>query len=178
MPSKRPFVKAGGGGVAVTPESLSAQAGTRMTYLNLGTPTANTTNAPSPRFGVPVGHTGVRVQGIHVSADAVFADADGTLVLNAIVNDVSEGADDTIVSSEDIETLVTAANQFFECSLASETSEDERTMAAGDTLRCTLVSDSAAIDTNADFVVCVEWIPLEDTGPTAERLDGTSYLAG
>lgn len=135
----------------------------RLTYLDLGGFTANSTVTPTARFGCPVGVAGgLRVIGIHVSGDAVPSDADGTMVVNALVNDVSEAADDTIVSSEDMETLITAANQFFEATLATETSEKELTLEPGDTLRFTLVSDSAAIDTDSNLVVCVEWHEIPD----------------
>lgn len=134
----------------------------RLTFLSVGQPTANTTTTPGEKFGCPPGVAGVRIIGLHIAADAVFADADGTLVVNALVNDVSEGADDTIVSSWDVESNVTAAHRFYEMTLATETSEKELTLEPGDSLRFTLVSNSAAIDTQADFVFCVEWHPVPD----------------
>ena len=133
---------------------------TRLSFFDLGAFTANTTVSPTARFGVPVGHAGVRVTGLHVAGSAIPADPDGTMELNALVNDVSEAADDTIVSSQDLEGLVAAANQFYELTLATETSEKELTLHAGDTLRFTLVSDSAAIGTNPNVTVCVEWHPI------------------
>lgn len=130
----------------------------KFAYLNIGTFTANDTASPTERFGVPVGSPAVRILGIHLAGTAVPVDPDGTMLFNAIVNDVSEGADDTIVSSEDLETLLTAANQFFEATLAAETTEEQLTLYPGDTLRFTLVSNSAAIGTNTTVNVCVEYI--------------------
>lgn len=134
----------------------------RLTFLDLGQPTANTTTVPGDRFGCPPGVAGVRIIGLHLCADAVFADADGTLLLSVLTNDVSEGGSDTLVSSQDVETLVTAANRLYELTLATETTEKEFTLEAGDTLRASFVSNSAAIDTNANFTLCVEWHPVPD----------------
>jgi hypothetical protein len=104
------------------------------------------------------------IREIHVLCDAVPADPDGTMLLNAIVNDVSEGGSDTVVASEDLETLVTAANQTFQCTLEDETSENELTVEAGDSLRFTLVNNSAAIGTNADVHVLVVFQTVDKVG--------------
>jgi hypothetical protein len=141
-------------------ESIQSQR--RLTFLNLGAFTANTTVTAAPRFGAPLGITAIRIIGIHLCSDGVPSDADGTLVFNAIVNDISEGGDDTIVSAEDLETLIAAANRWYECTLAAEDTEKQLTINPRDSVRFTLVSDSAAIDTNPDLTVCIEWHPVPD----------------
>jgi hypothetical protein len=129
--------------------------------LSLGQFTANTTVTPTARL--PFERRAV-IREIHVLADAVPADPDGAMLLNAIVNDVSEGGSDTIVSSQDLEALVTAANRTFECTLATEGSENELTVEAGDSLRFTLVNNSAAVGTNANIHVLVLYQVLEKVG--------------
>lgn len=101
-----------------------------------------------------------RVLGVHVRADAVPNDADGTLLFNLDVRDVSEGAWDSIVGDEDLDTLVDEAHKWFEATLEDETSENERTLEPGDTFRVQLVNNSAGIDTNASLAVCIEVIPI------------------
>lgn len=134
----------------------------RLTFLDLGAFTANTAVTPAARFGCPPGVEGIRIIGMHVLCDAVPADPDGTLVVNADVNDVSEGGTDVIVSAEDLETLVTAANRWYEMTLATEDTEKQLTLEAGDALSFDLVSDSAAIGTNPNVTICVEWHPVPD----------------
>jgi len=134
----------------------------RLTYLDLGAFTANTTVTPGPRFGCPPGTTGVRITGIHLLGSGIPNDPDGVLVVNGLVNDVSEGADDTIVAAEDLETLLVAANRFYEATLAADGTEKILTLEAGDSLRFTLVSDSAAITLNPNVVVAIEWHHVPD----------------
>lgn len=112
-----------------------------------------------------------RLNRAFVVCSAVPADADGTMLVNVIARDDSEGADDTLVSSADLETLVTTANKVYELTLASETSEKERTLANPDGLRVTLVSNSAAIDTNAQVVVILELIPLPNPSDTLVKYE-------
>lgn len=134
----------------------------RLTPMALGQATANTTTALTGRFGCPPGVKGVRITGLYLLATVVPSDADGTLVLNALVNDVSEGADDTVVSAADLETLIAAANRWYELTLAAETAEKQLTLEPGDSLRCTAVSDSAAIDANPALYMLVAWHPVPD----------------
>lgn len=124
------------------------------TTCSLGTFTANSTVVAAPRL---LFDRAAVIREIWVAGSAIPSDADGTMLLNALLNDVSEGADDTLVSSEDLETLIVAANKAYECTLLTEGSENELTVAAGDTLRFTLVSNSAAIDTNPNVSVMVIW---------------------
>lgn len=137
-------------GVAKTPRWVTSPV--ERVHLNLGQFTANTTVTPGPR--VVFDRAGV-IREIWVAGSAVPSDADGTLLLNALVYDASEAGDDTIVSSQDLETLITVANKSYELTLATETSENELTVAAGDSLRFTLVNNSAAIDTNPNLSVVV-----------------------
>jgi hypothetical protein len=134
----------------------------RLSFLNLGSFTANATKTIAEFFGCPPGIKGIRVVGVHVAGDAIPSDPDGTMLFNAIVNDISEGADDTIVSSEDLETLMVAANRWYECTLAAEDAEKQLTLEPGDSVRFTLVNNSAAITTNPNVTVCVEWHPVPD----------------
>ena len=119
-------------------------------HLSLGAFTANTTVTPAPRI---LFDRQAVIREIWISGDAIPSDPDGTMLLNALVNDVSEGGDDTLVSSQDLETLLAAANRAYKATLAAEGTENERTVNAGDTLRFTLVSNSAAITTNPNLAV-------------------------
>lgn len=132
----------------------------KFSHFSLGQYTANNTVTPAVRFGVPLGGPSVRLLSLSIITDVVPLDADGVLTLNALVKDISEGADDTIVSAADLETLVTAANQLFKITFAAETSEKELTIDPGDTLRFQLVSNSAAIDTNPNVQLVLEYLLL------------------
>lgn len=95
------------------------------------------------------------IREVWVGCDAVPSDSDGTLKVTVKVRDVSEGAFDTLVNALDAETVILAANKAYQATLASETDENEQTVAAGDSLVIDLVNDSAAITTNAHVVVTV-----------------------
>lgn len=136
----------------------------RLTYFDLGAFTANTAVIANARFGCPPGVAGIRIIGLHILCSAVPADPDGTLVLNMDVNDVSEGGTDVVVSSEDLETLILAANRWYEATLATETAEKQLTLMPGDGVSFDLVSDSAAIGTNPRVHVCIEWHPIPEHG--------------
>lgn len=129
----------------------------KLAFFNLGQFTANATANPEPRFIVPVGGPNVRILGIHFSADAVLADADGTMLIDALVRDASEDADDILVNDFDAETLNTA-NEAVEATLAADGSEEIRTLEPGDTIRFQLINNSTAIDTNGDVNVCIEYM--------------------
>ncbi len=109
---------------------------------------------------IPLGVGLYRILGVHVVGDAIPADADGVMTLTVRVHDKSGADIDTIVAAQDLETLITVANEAFECTLAAEGAEDERTITAGDVIDMQLISDSAAIETNPNIVVIVEYIPL------------------
>ncbi len=149
----------------------------RLTYLDLGAFTANTTVIPAPRFGCPPGTEGIRITGLFISGSGIPDDPDGVMLVNGLVNDVSEGADDTIVVAEDLETLLTAANRFFEATLAADGTEKILTLEAGDTLRFTLVSDSAAITLNPTLVVAVEWHMVPNYSDQARVEHPSEYQA-
>lgn len=152
----------------------------RTDWFNLGQFTANTTVTPAPRFGVPPSYGQIRLLDLIVICDAVPSDPDGTMLLNALINDISEGADDSFVSSGDLETLVTAANRAFLFTKAAETqAEKQFTMEAGDTLRFTLVNNSAAITTNPFVQVGLIWMPLpEATANLGSVQHPSQYSAG
>lgn len=125
--------------------------------LSLGQFTANTTVNPGAR--VLFDRKSV-IREIWVSGDAIPSDPDGTMLLNALVYDASEAGSDTIVSSADLETLLAVANKAYAATLASETTENELTVEAGDTLRFSLVNNSAAITTNPNVAVLVVYQAL------------------
>lgn len=137
-------------GAVLLPPTYAAQL--ERFPLSLGQFTANVTVNPAPKviFDRPA-----VIREIWVAADAIPADPDGTMLLNVIVRDISEAADDTIVASADLEALILVADKGYKLTLAAETSENELTVEAGDTLRCSLVNNSAAIGTNANITVQV-----------------------
>ena len=122
--------------------------------LSLGQWTANTTVTPAPTF---TADRRCVIREIWFSASAIPADADGTMLLNAINFDINEGAgtDDTLVLSFDAEAVILVAKKAYKAVFAVETVENELTLEVGDTLRFTLVSNSAAIDTNANVNVLI-----------------------
>ena len=128
------------------------------------------------RFGVGVGCPSIRILGIHVSASAILDDPDGTMLLNALARDVSESADDTLVSSFDLDGTPTAtADEFTEVTYAADSTELIFTLDPGDSLRFTLVSNSAAITTNGTVAVIVEYINVPRT-QTDEGTANPSYV--
>ena len=150
----------------------------RLTHLSLGAFTANTTVVAAPRFGVPPGTPKVRVLGIHVVCSAVPADDDGTMLLNVINYDASEAADDALVSSQDLEALILVANKTYECTLATEGTEKELTLEAGDSIRCTLVNNSAAISGgNPNVTVIIEWMAVFDATDQTRVQHASAYTA-
>lgn len=137
-------------GAVLLPPTMAAQI--ERFPLSLGQFTANTTVNPAPKvvFDRPA-----VIREIWIAADAIPADPDGTMLLNAIVRDISEAANDTIVASADLEALVLVADKGYKLTFAAETAENELTVEAGDTLRFSLVNNSAAIGTNANISVSV-----------------------
>ena len=149
----------------------------RLTFLSLGAFTANSSVEAAPRFGCPPGVAGVRILAIHVLSSAIPSDPDGVMNLIGTVNDISEAGEDIILAAVDLEVLTSAKDRWFKATLATETSEKELTMEAGDSLLFDLVSDSAAITTNPNVSVCIEWHPVPDLD-TLERVGRpTDYQA-
>ena len=101
------------------------------------------------------------VREVWIACDAIPADADGTMLVTVKARDVSEGAFDTLVNAFNAESVVLVANKGYQATLATETTENEWTLAAGDAITVDLVSDSAAINTNANVLVSILWQPLE-----------------
>jgi hypothetical protein len=129
-------------------------------HFNLGQFTANGTDVAD---GVQMTFDRETViREIWVSCSDIPSDPDGTMLLNAIVYDLSETADDTIVSSQDLESLCVAADVAYQCTLATEDTENQNTVQSGDTLRFTLVNNSVAITTNPFVNVTVVYQVLED----------------
>lgn len=89
-----------------------------------------------------------------ISSSAVPADADGTILFKLLKYDASADADVTLVNNADLETLITNETQSFALTLVSGLTAAQRTLDEGDTLRWTIVSNSAAFNT-APANVCV-----------------------
>jgi hypothetical protein len=141
MPSRKPRSPAQS---LVNP---ALQATLQRQNLLLGAWTANTTVTPGPTF---TADRRCVIREIWFSMDGVPSDPDGTMLINAINFDINEstGTDDTLVSSFDSEAVVLVARKAYKATLVTETTENELTMEPGDTLRFTLVNNSAAITTN------------------------------
>lgn len=122
--------------------------------LSLGAFTANTTVVTLPRF---IADRRCVIREVWLAASAIPADADGACTVNMYNYDVSEAADDTLITAADLETIVLVANKAYQLTLDAETTENELTLEAGDCVRFTLVNDSAAINTNANITVRIIW---------------------
>lgn len=129
----------------------------RLQSASLGQFTANTTKTVKTGISVPVGVGKMRIVSLSIVSDAVPSDSDGVLTLSVRARDVSEGAFDTLVTTQDLETLVSAADQNFALTLNAESSENELTLEAGDSIDVQLISNSAAIDTNPNLFLIVEY---------------------
>lgn len=138
--------------------------------------TAFPVNSTSIQYAlvVPTGFGRVRVEGVYWSASAVLNDADGTMLVNVIARDASEGADDNLVASQSVEGGTAHAVAAF--TLATEGSEKEFTLDEGDSVRVTFVNNSAAIDTNGAISVFIVYFPIpkDETGAGVQRL--SAYL--
>jgi hypothetical protein len=83
------------------------------------------------------------------------------MTITVKVFDVTEAADDIIISAYDTESTQLVANKAYKATLAAETSENELALESGDTIRVELISNSAAIDTNANVTAHIVWQPLK-----------------
>lgn len=126
--------------------------------LSLGQFTANVTTTTLPRF---IADRQLVIRELWIACSAIPADADGVMTVTVKNFDVTEAADDTLVSAQDLETLILVANKAYKMTLAAETTENELTLEPGDTVRVELISNSAAIDTNANVTVMVVWQALK-----------------
>lgn len=123
----------------------------------LGTITANTTTTFT--IGAPVGDSRraerSKLLGVSVVAQVKPADADGTILANAVKRDSSAGADVAVSSASlDLEALTNQVVSEF--SLVSD--QDKLQFDTGDYLEIDVVNNSAAIDTQAtDMVVVAEF---------------------
>lgn len=151
----------------------------RWNVLSLGAFTANTTVTPTVRWGVPPisNHVGrIRILDLYICGTAIPSDADGTMLLNILNKDISEAADDSLVASQDLETLIVAADKWYALTKATEGAELEFTLEEGDALRATLVNNSAAIDTNVSLSLGIEWIWLTDYNDVAQVPHTSPYI--
>lgn len=115
----------------------------------IATLTANVTN--TILLGAPV-HRGALDLFVTVMASAVPADADGTLVATVKKWDASAGAAVSLSAATDLETLITAAKKGYHIALLSTLTEEEVYLDTGDSVYVEVVSNSAAINTNANLV--------------------------
>lgn len=135
--------------------------------------------APVLRLSVPLGQFTVNatkttlahifdreavIREIHYAGDVVPADADGTLLIHADVQDVSEAALDPIATGFDTEAKLTVAKKGIAATLDAETAENERTVGPGDVLQFRQVSNSAAVEANPFIVATVLYQVLELLG--------------
>lgn len=113
---------------------------------------------------VPVGFGKVRIDRIEWVASAILSDSDGTILAVVTNRDVSEAADDTLVSSVTLEGGAAHIPAAF--TLATEDSERQLTLEEGDTVRCVITNNSAAIDTNGCVSITMYYhsIPRESAG--------------
>lgn len=101
------------------------------------------------------------IREIHFAPDVVPADADGTFLIHAEVQDVSEGALDVIVNGFDSEAQLTTAKKGVKAALAAESAENERTVSAGDVLQFRMVNNSAAVEANPNIIATVLYQVLD-----------------
>jgi hypothetical protein len=147
----------------------------KQMVVPIGTFTANSTVTTRTGFGVPAGRK-FRITSLSVVSDAIPADPDGTMLLNILARDVSEGAADSLVASADLETLVTEADKAYGLTLATETSEKEFTLEAGDTIYATKVNNSAAIGTNANLFLVIEYFIVPSYPETTAVGHPSNYI--
>src|SRR5919108_212021 len=132
--------------------------------------------APVQRLSVPLGQFTVNgtkttlahifdresvIREIHFASDVVGADADGTLLIHADVQDVSEAALDSIVAGFDCEASLTVAKKGIKAALVAESAENERTVSPGDVLQFRQVNNSAAVEANPFIVATVLYQVVE-----------------
>ena len=106
----------------------------------------------------------IRVVDIQWVASAALSDADGTMLVTVSAFDASEGQSDTLVNAQSVEGGTAHTPASF--TLATEGTEKEFTLDAGDSIRVAFTGNSAAIDTNGSIAVMVYYhpIPKENAG--------------
>lgn len=133
--------------------------------------------APIQRLSIPLGQFTVNgtkttlahifdresvVREIHFAADVAPDDPDGTMLIHAEVQDVSEAALDVLVNGFDAEAqLVAPVKRGVKAAFAAESAENERTVGAGDVLQFRQVNNSAAITANPFIVATVLYQVLD-----------------
>lgn len=114
---------------------------------------------------MPTGMGKFRIERICWASNVVLNDADGTMLVTIHNRDISEGADDTLVNAQSVEGGTAHLTTDF--TLVAETSEMERTLDEGDSVRVILTNNSAAIDTNGALTISIigHPVPNYDSGP-------------
>jgi hypothetical protein len=111
-------------------------------------------------FVAPPGGGKFRVEAVYWVASAALSDADGVMTVAVTARDVSENADDALVSATTVEGGTAHVVNTF--TLAAEGTEKEFTLEEGDSIRVSFVNDSAAINTNGSISVFVVGFPLPE----------------
>jgi hypothetical protein len=106
----------------------------------------------------PSGLGKFRVTGAYWVSNAALSDADGVMTVAITARDVSEAADDALVSATTVEGGTAHVVNAF--TLATEGTEKEFTLDEGDSIRVIFVNDSAAINTNGSISVFVVGHPV------------------
>src|SRR5688572_18705017 len=120
----------------------SLQEARRVFSINLASFPVNST-ATYYVAVLPTGGGSFRVESVHWVASAALADSDGLMTVAVTARDVSENADDALVSATTVEGGTAHVVNAF--TLATEGTEKEFTLDEGDSIRVAFVNDSAAI---------------------------------
>lgn len=117
-------------------------------------------NSTETRYvlALPTGFGSFRVERVYWVSNAALSDADGVMTVAVTARDVSENADDALVSATTVEGGTAHVVNLF--TLATEGTEKEFTLDPGDSVRVVFVNDSAAINTNGSISVFVEGFPI------------------
>lgn len=163
--SKRPFVKAMGGGVAVTPKSLSENAGVRtiQRVLSLGTGAVSTATY---LLGM-MPENGGKVVRIKAAGQAAVT---GTSITLNVQKVSADGATATDLLESDIDIELTASTDE-EAQVGTLTTTTADLTVAGDLVLQAVVTASSVSAGPGDVIVSIEYVPSEDTGPTVTRVD-------
>lgn len=135
----------------------SIQEGLRCAEAKLTAFPVNTTSTIMA-LTVPSALGPIRIVDIQWVASASLSDSDGTMLVSVFAFDASENADDTLVNGQSVEAGTAKVPASF--TLATETTEKEFTLDAGDSIRVAFTGNSAAIDTNGAVSVFVFYHPI------------------
>lgn len=130
------------------------QSPAQYTHLRLAQWTASSTVVDDMRF---IARDRCVIREVWFCGSAIPAGG-AAITLNVKVFDVINAADDTIVSAFDATTMI-VANKAYKAVFAAETSANERTLEAGDSIRVELVA-AGTVTTNASVTALIVWQAL------------------